>query len=54
MADKHALRAQSARYMFVSGAENIGLRLDNRLFRDNLLLRSMSYPGPTRLNRNET
>ncbi len=32
MADKHALREQSARYKRVSGAENIGLRLDNMFF----------------------
>jgi putative transposase len=36
MVDKHALREQSARYNIVSGAENIGLRLDNRLLWDDL------------------
>ncbi len=36
LADKHALREESARYKLVSGAENIGLKLDNRLFGDDL------------------
>ncbi len=48
-ADKHALLEQSARYKLASGAENIGLRRDNRLLWDDLYLESMSYPGPTRL-----
>jgi hypothetical protein len=34
--DKHALREQSARYNIVSGDENIGLSLDNRLLLDGL------------------
>ena len=34
--DKHALREQSARYSIVSGAENSGLSLDNRLLWDDL------------------
>ena len=34
--DKHALRKQSARYNIVSGAENSGLSLDNRLLWDDL------------------
>lgn len=36
MGDKHALREQSAGYNIVSGAENIGLSLDNRLLWNDL------------------
>ena len=36
MVDKHALGEQSARYNIVSSAKNTGLRLDNRLFWDDL------------------
>jgi putative transposase len=48
MADKHALREQSARYNSDFGTKNTGLRLNNRHFRDDLQLKSMSYPDPTR------
>ncbi len=46
IADKHALREQSAPYNTVLGTENSDLTLDNRLFWDDLYLESMSYPGP--------
>jgi hypothetical protein len=36
MTDKHALREQSARYNSDFGAKNTGLRLNNRLFWDDL------------------
>jgi putative transposase len=36
MADKHALREQSARYISDLGAKNIGIRLNNRHFLDDL------------------
>ena len=48
IADKHALREQSARYSIVSGTENSGLSLNNRLLWDDLYVESMSYLGPTR------
>jgi len=36
--DKHALREQAARYNIDSGAENVGLSLDNRLLWDDILM----------------
>jgi hypothetical protein len=51
MADKHALREQSVRYSSDFGAKNTGLRLNNRHFRGNLCVKSISYSGPTRSSR---